>query len=158
MKTPRRILHPTDFSPASAAALTRALDEARRSGAALVIVHVLSPIIPMVGDGYISPKAYEDLERAARQHARTQLDRLVARARAARVRVTPLLVEGSPAEQIVRVARGRRADMIVMGTHGRTGLARLFMGSVAERVIGTASCPVLTVHGTGRRARVARRR
>ena len=158
MKTPRRILHPTDFSPASAAAFARALDEARTSGAELILVHVLSPIIPMVGDGYISPKAYEDLDRAARQHSRKELDLLAARARAPRVRITPVLVEGSPADQIVRVARARRADLIVMGTHGRTGLDRLFMCSVAERVIGTASCPVLTVHGTGRRARATRRR
>jgi nucleotide-binding universal stress UspA family protein len=147
MEKPSRILHPTDFSPASAGAFARALDEARTSDAELLVVHVLAPVVPMVGDGYISPKAYEDLDRAARQHAQKQLDRLVARARKAGIRATPVLLEGSAAEQIVRAARSKRADVIVMGTHGRTGLARLFMGSVAERVIGTAPCPVLTVHG-----------
>ena len=158
MKKPRRVLHPTDFSPASAGARARAVDEARANRAELIVLHVLSPIIPMVGDGYISPKAYEDLDRASRQHATRELARIVERARKAGVRATPLLLEGSPADQIARAARMKRADVLVMGTHGRTGLARLFMGSVAERVIGTAPCPVLTVHGTGRRARGARRR
>ncbi|MGH2628444.1 MAG: universal stress protein, partial [Anaerolineales bacterium] len=55
-----------------------------------------------------------------------------------------MLLEGTPADRIVRAARSRRADLIVMGTHGRGGLAKLFLGSVAERVVATARCPVLT--------------
>jgi nucleotide-binding universal stress UspA family protein len=56
-----------------------------------------------------------------------------------------LLLEGTPADRIVRAARAHHAAVIVIGTHGRTGLARVFLGSVAERVVGTAPCPVLTV-------------
>ncbi|MGH7393607.1 MAG: universal stress protein, partial [Candidatus Rokuibacteriota bacterium] len=61
------------------------------------------------------------------------------------VRGRTLLLEGSTHDQIVRAAKSRRADLIVMGTHGRGGIAELFLGSVAERVIGSARCPVLTV-------------
>ena len=71
----------------------------------------------------------------------------MAKAKAGRVRSRGLLYEGMPADAIIRAARAKRAGMIVMGTHGRTGLTRLLMGSVAERVIGTAPCPVLTVQG-----------
>jgi nucleotide-binding universal stress UspA family protein len=143
----RTIMHPTDFSPASRAALTRALEMAKANRAQLVIVHVMAPVVAMMGDGYVSPKVYDEMDAAARAHARKQLVGVLARAKRAGVRSSTLLLEGLPHEQIRRAARARRADVIVMGTHGRTGLARFFMGSVAERVIGTAPCPVLTVRG-----------
>ena len=87
------------------------------------------------------------MSRAVEQTLAAQLDKLVAKAKAAGARAQGLLLEGTAADAIVRTARSKRADLIVMGTHGRSGLARLFMGSVAERVIGTAPCPVLTVRG-----------
>ena len=61
------------------------------------------------------------------------------------MRTRGLLLEGNPAQQIVRAPKSTRTDMIVMGTHGRTGLAKLFIGSVAQRVVGTAPFPVLTI-------------
>lgn len=143
----RRIVHPSDFSPASSAAFTRAVDMAKESGAEVVIVHVLAPIAPLVADGYVSGKVYDDLQRSARAHGKQQLDALVARARKAGVQASGLLLEGVPYSQITRAAKSRRADMIVMGTHGRSGLAKLFLGSVAERVVATSTCPVLTVRG-----------
>ncbi|HMH48903.1 MAG TPA: universal stress protein [Candidatus Acidoferrum sp.] len=143
----RTILHPTDFSPASRAAFTHALALARQERAELVLVHVLPTAMPMVGEGYMSPQTFDDLQRSMRAQAQKQLDRLVAKAKTARVRARGLLYEGVAADAIARAARSRRAKLIVMGTHGRTGLSRLFMGSVAERVIGTAHCPVLTVRG-----------
>jgi nucleotide-binding universal stress UspA family protein len=147
MKGIRRILHPSDFSPASAAAFTRAAETAKASGAELLLVHVLSPVVPLVGDGYVSPQAYDDLQRAARAQGQKGLDALLAKAKKARVRATGLLLEGTAWDQIVRAAKSKRVDMIIMGTHGRSGLAKFFLGSVAERVIGTAPCPVLTVRG-----------
>jgi nucleotide-binding universal stress UspA family protein len=63
------------------------------------------------------------------------------------VRATGLIMEGSPYEVIARAARSRRADVLVLGTHGRTGLSRFFLGSVAARVLASAPCPVLTVRG-----------
>jgi nucleotide-binding universal stress UspA family protein len=145
----RRVLHPTDFSKASAPGFARALTEARQSRGQLYVVHVLAPVIPMsgAGEGYISPEVYEQMSESARAWAQKQMDRLLAKARAARVRVRGMLLEGVAHEQIVRAAKRVRADLIVMGTHGRTGVARFFLGSVAARVAATARCPVLTVRG-----------
>ena len=72
---------------------------------------------------------------------------MVARAQKAKARVKAVLLEGVPYDRIARVARSKRADLIVMGTHGRSGLSKFFLGSVAERVIALAPCPVLTVRG-----------
>jgi nucleotide-binding universal stress UspA family protein len=144
----RRILHPSDFSRASSAAFAKAVEMAKTNRAELLVVHVLTPVIPMMGDGYVSPKVYEEIEATARSHAQTQLDRLLAKAKQARVRVKGLLMEGGvPHEQITRAARSKRADLVVIGTHGRTGLAKFFLGSVAGRVVSSAPCPVLTVRG-----------
>jgi nucleotide-binding universal stress UspA family protein len=143
----RRILHPSDFSRASAGAFARALEMAKRDGAELLIVHVRSSMVPLGGDGYMSAKAYEEIEASARAHARKELDRLVARARKAGVRTVGLLLEGVAHERIVAAARSRRAGLIVMGTHGRTGLKKVLLGSVAGRVVSLAACPVLTVRG-----------
>lgn len=147
----RRVLHPTDFSKASSAAFTRAIAEARQRKGELVLVHVLAPVIPLAGagEGYISPSVYEQMSKSARAWAQKQLDRLLAKAKAARVRTRGVLLEGLAHEQIVRAARRFGADVIVMGTHGRTGVARFFLGSVAARVAATAPCPVLTVRGRG---------
>lgn len=148
MKTVRRILHPSDFSRASGAAFMKSIETAKDSEAELLILHVLSTAaIPVAPEGYMSPKAYEELYASARNWAQKQLDALVAKARRAGVRATGLLLDGVPYDQIVRAARGKRADLIVIGTHGRTGLAKLFLGSVAARVVATAPCPVLTVRG-----------
>jgi nucleotide-binding universal stress UspA family protein len=145
----RRVLHPTDFSKASGAAFTRALTEARQNRSELLLVHVLAPVMLAAGAGeaYVSPSVYEQLDKSARAWAQKQMDRLVAKAKAARVRARSMILEGIAHEQIVRTAKRQGADVIVMGTHGRTGVARFFLGSVAARVAATAPCPVLTVRG-----------
>jgi nucleotide-binding universal stress UspA family protein len=79
--------------------------------------------------------------------ARLNLERMLVRAKRAEVPAADVLLEGSPAEKIVQLAEKRRAGLIVMGTRGRTGLKKLLLGSVAERVIGLAPCPVLTIRG-----------
>jgi nucleotide-binding universal stress UspA family protein len=143
----RRILHPTDFSRASGAAFAKGLALAKENRAELLLVHVLMPPTPFIVDGYVSPRTYQELEAAARQGVRRGLARLSAKAKKAGARVKAVVVEGVPYDQIARVARRKRADLIVMGTHGRTGLSRFFLGSVAERVIPLAPCPVMTVRG-----------
>ena len=143
----RRILHPSDFSSASRAAFKKAVAMAKADRAELLLAHVLAFPTPILSDGYVSPKIYDDLSRSMRADGQQQLDKLIAKAKAAGVRASGLLLEGMPSDAINRAARGKRADVIVIGTHGRTGLARLFMGSVAERVVGGATCPVLTVRG-----------
>ena len=108
---------------------------------------MLSPPAPLVADAYVTPNVWDTLLRSQRASAQRRLDTLVAKARRARVRARGLLAEGVAADRIVRTARGRRASLIVVGTHGRTGAARFFLGSVAGRVVATAHCPVLTVRG-----------
>ena len=143
----RRILHPTDFSAPSNAAFKKAIEMAKASRAELLIVHVINPIIPVAGEGYVSPKMYEDLAASTRAWARKQLDRLLVQAKKSGVRAKGMLAEGAAHEQIARIAKTKRADLVVMGTHGRSGFAKLFLGSVAGRVVAAAPCPVLTVKG-----------
>lgn len=142
----RPIVYPTDFSPASRPAFAAAIAMAKATHSALVLVHVLNPSMPPVmADEYISPPTYARFREVSRRWARGRLARLAARARAARVRAASIIREGAEADQIVRLARSRRASMIVMGTHGRSGVKRVAFGSVAARVLRLARCPVLTV-------------
>jgi nucleotide-binding universal stress UspA family protein len=145
MRTVRRIVHPSDFSPASRPAFRKAVELARTYRAQLFVVHVL-PMLPVIPDAYVPPSVWDDLERGQRSTAQRQLGRLVARAKAAGVRASGALLDlGVTHEQIVRFARARRADLIVMGTHGRSGLTKALLGSVASRVLTTSRCPVVTV-------------
>jgi nucleotide-binding universal stress UspA family protein len=143
----RRILHPTDFSRASTPAFKRAVEMAKANRSELVVAHVLVPAMPIMGDGYVSPQVYEDMDAAARSAAQKQLRKLVDRAKQAGVRVKGLLLDGVAHERIARAARAQKADLVVIGTHGRTGFAKLFLGSVASRVLAVSPCPVLTVRG-----------
>jgi len=146
MRRIRRILHATDFSRASTTALTWAVDMAKANRARLTVVHVMAPpSLALPGEGYVSPALYESLESSARAQANKRLAKVVARAKTAGVRANVLLLEGVPHERIARSAR--RADLLVIGTHGRSGLAKLFLGSVASRLVTLAPCPVLTVRG-----------
>jgi len=147
MKPMRNILVATDFSSASRPAFRRALELARANSSALWIAHVEAPPGPLSSDGYVVPRIYEEMELAIRTDAQKRLRSMLTRARKLGVRARAVLLKGAPHEAIVRAARGHRADMVVMGTHGRTGVARLFVGSVAARVVAAATCPVLTVRG-----------
>ena len=145
----RTIVHPTDFSRASKPAFRRAVEMAKDNRAELLVVHVLAPAAPiMTGDGYVSPKVYEDMEAAARAGAQKQLGGLAEQAKRSGARARAILLEGVAHERIAQAARSRKADLVVIGTHGRTGFARFFLGSVASRVLATAPCPVMTVRGS----------
>lgn len=143
----RCIMHPSDFSPASRAAFAKAVLMAKQARAELLVVHALSIVMPVPGDGYISPKVYDEIAASSRAWAQKRIDRLLVKARAAGVRARGMLMEGVPHEQIIRAAKSKRAALLVLGTHGRSGLAKLFIGSVAARVVAAAPCPVLTVRG-----------
>jgi len=132
------VLHPTDFSERSQNALRLACALARDYCARLVVLHAAMPPTVVYGEGALPL----DPEIAYRE-AHEELNRLAIPNND--VRAERRFEEGDPAGTILRVARELPADLIVMGTHGRTGLARLLMGSVAERVMRKASCPVLTV-------------
>ena len=149
MKVFRRILHATDFSSASRPALDKAIALAGQNRATLQIVHVMSPLVlPAGGDfAFMPAETYEAIDQQARQHTQKELAKLLARARKAGVRATAAVLEGSPHEQVPRAARRARADLLVIGTHGRTGVSKLLRGSVAERLVRFSPCPVLTVRG-----------
>jgi nucleotide-binding universal stress UspA family protein len=120
---------------------------AKADRAQLLIVHVLAPPLPIAGEGYISPSVYEDLEASSQKYAQKRLSALQAKARKAGARAATLLLEGVAHEQIIRAAKSKKADLIVMGTHGHTGIVKFFVGSIASRVVAGAPCPVLTVRG-----------
>ena len=143
----KRITYATDLSPASLAAFPHALGLARLIGAELTILHVLPSVLPPFSDGgYVPQEIWDQIDAGMRAEAGREMDRLLAQAVDAGVRATVSLVEtGVTADQIVRAAEEAKTDLLVLGTHGRTGVARFVLGSVAARVVATASCPVLTV-------------
>lgn len=147
MKVFRRILHATDFSRASGPAFARAVSLARATGAELLIAHVLPSVGPIGAEGYVPARMYVEMEAAVRRGAEKRLNSLLERAGKARVRPKGLLLDGVAHEEIAAAAKARKVDLVVVGTQGRTGLARMFLGSVAARVISTSPCPVLAVRG-----------
>jgi nucleotide-binding universal stress UspA family protein len=147
-----RVMYASDFSRASLAALPHAIDIAKASDAELLILHVVpSPLPdPVFGEvSYIDQPAWDRLLAEARDQAHKELEPLLLSAREAGVQTIFFIVFGvagvSAADQIVRAAIDKKVDMLVLGTHGRTGIAKFFLGSVAARVVATAPCPVLTV-------------
>ena len=150
----KRIVHATDFSRASRPALALALDLARAFEAELILCHAYQAVTPMgAGEAYVSPQLLQQMWTAAEQGARRNLARLERSTQGSRVRTKTLLVDGPAADAIVRAAQRKRADLLVVGTHGRTGVRRLLIGSVAERVVRTAMCPVVTVAARRTRTR-----
>lgn len=141
----RRILFASDFSKASRKAFATAVRTAKRAHASLSIVHVLAPFLPVGPDQYVGPETWEEIEKRARKWATQHLRSLATKATADGVRATTTLVEGTPAREITRLAKKTHADLLIIGTHGRTGLAKLFLGSVANQIVATAPCPVMTV-------------
>ena len=143
----RRILFASDFSKASAKAFITTVALAKATHADMTILHVLVPFTPLVPEQYIGGTTLDQLNADAQRWGQQQLARLTAKAKNGGLRAGGLTMTGDPADQIVRAARTKRADLIVLGTHGRTGLNRFFVGSVAQRVIASAPCPVVTVRG-----------
>ena len=143
-----KILHPTDFSDCAAEAQEEASRLARVLGAELVLLHV-SVEAPLYAEGLIGVKDVRKVYEAQRKWAEETLDARAAALRDTGVTSRALVRVGVPAEEIVKAAAEEGVDMIVMGTHGRGGLSRFFLGSVADRVIRTARCPVLTVREAG---------
>jgi len=142
----RHILFASDFSKASRKAFDTAVTTAKRTHAGLSIVHVVKPFVPYP-DQYLDQETWETIDKQSHEWAQRHLDTLAAKATRAGVRANVVLADGAPAQEIPRLARRLHSDLLVMGTHGRTGLAKAFLGSVASQVIATATCPVMTVRG-----------
>lgn len=151
MKTIAKILVPVDFSEHAAIALERAADLARRFGARLHLLHAYELPGPAMTEYQISiPEPLAEQVRAA---ASVRLDALRERLEASGLEVTCELVRDGAADAVESVATSQEADLVVMGTHGHTGLQHLLLGSVAERTVRSAPCPVMTVKADAKRAR-----
>jgi nucleotide-binding universal stress UspA family protein len=142
----KRVLVATDFGEAADAALSYGRELARAFGARLDVLHVVENVLTrgFGAEGYVA--SYPDLQRDVEEAARRQLDSMLPEGDRVKLQARPiLLTSNSPAFTIAAYAAEENIDLIVMGTHGRGAIAQLLMGSVAERVVRTAPCPVLTV-------------
>jgi len=142
-----RLVVPTDFSAGSERAWAVARRLAERLGAELVLVHVLVET-PLYSEGPFTMKRARDVFDAARAWAVKTLGEWAATAAAGGLSARWVVRTGVPHEEIVGAAAQERADLVVIGTHGRGGLDRALLGSVADRVIRLAPCPVMTVRDT----------
>jgi universal stress protein A len=143
----RQILAPTDFSEFSRQAIDYAFELAQTFGAKLLLLHVIElPAYPI--EGFVPPSIGTTLSEDLERQASLDLAQVLPKAQDTKVEVIRLVVVGTPYRKIVEVAEEEKLDLIVMATHGRTGLSHLVMGSVAERVVRMAPCPVLTIRPT----------
>jgi universal stress protein A len=155
--TIKRILVPVDFSPNSLSALDYAVEFAKPFKASVAVLFVVEPIAYAMPDFAGGAAVIGGLLDQQQRSARTQLRRLEERYAKRRIALRALLQTGSAYQAIADTAKQTKADLIVMGTHGRTGLSHLLLGSVAERVVRAATCPVLTLHPGHRRRRTSTR-
>ena len=142
----RSILLPTDFSECGNFARSYAASLARKFGASIIAVHVIEPMVPTVGySGMTEPLPIADIADQLETSAERELPRIAEGEECAGLEIEEVIVHGEAAAEIVRVAKERNADLIVLSSHGRTGLGRILFGSTAEAVVRHASCPVLVV-------------
>ena len=151
----RDVLVPVDFEPASYHALAHARELARAFGARLHVLHILEDTFALPAGTEGSVSGFPHLRRQSEEDARDRLNELLTdEDRHADANVVALIA-ASPSAGIVGYATEMQADLIVMGTHGRTGKPSGVIGSVAEQVVRTAECPVLTVRRTASERRVS---
>ena len=149
MKQIKKILCPIDFSEPSEAALSTAVDLAEHYAAEVVLMHAVNEIDPMPAPSYtLTPQMVEQIPQLMEQmkeNATRALEALVKQYIGSRVRTDVRVTTGVAARSIVDIAAGEHMDLIVIATHGRSGIKGILFGSVAEKVVRTAECPVLTV-------------
>jgi nucleotide-binding universal stress UspA family protein len=142
----RSILLPTDFSECGNYALSYAAPLARMFGASMICVHVIEPMVPTLGySGMTEPLPIADIADQLEDSAERELPKIAECEECAGLEIEELIVHGEAASEIVRVAKDRKVDLIVVSSHGRTGLGRILFGSTAEAVVRHAPCPVLVV-------------
>jgi nucleotide-binding universal stress UspA family protein len=138
----KKIVCPTDFSDGSSLALKEATEMALHFGAEVYVIHIVEPLPPMTEPGLYMPQ--EELHADAEETLQTIAELL----RAKGVRTQTAVGDGEPAAEIVRMAEKLGADLIVIATHGNTGWRHLAFGSVTEKVVRLATCPVMTIRKT----------
>jgi nucleotide-binding universal stress UspA family protein len=139
----KKILAPTDFSDSARAAVDRAIDLAKTLGAEVYLLHVCPLLMYAIGPDVVPDDP--DFERKLKAGLEEKLEALAAEVRDRGVPVHTLMADGNPAHEVAEVAAREGFDMVVMSTHGRSGLAHLTLGSVAERTVRHSQVPVLTV-------------
>lgn len=148
MRTIKKILAPTDFSESARESIAYAVDLAEKFGASVTLLHAYQTPAYLLPEGSIlagSDLIVDIMNRAADALADARIE---VQGKAPKVAIDTLLVEGLPFVQVVNAAADGNYDLIVMGTHGRTGIRHVLLGSVAERVVRRAPCPVLTVRSS----------
>jgi nucleotide-binding universal stress UspA family protein len=151
----RRILVGTDFTAASTPALEQGLKLAKQNHAELLIAHSSTEPASL---SFMNADSYDTWEKQCRTEAEQKIGAIINEARKEGVKAHMLELSGLADDAIVESAERLAVDLIVLGTHGRRGVARLIWGSVAARVIARARCPVLTVHASRREHKLARLR
>lgn len=141
----RKVLCPVDFSPSSDHALEYAVAFAGAHRAELLLVHVVHPLAYGVGAEGVAVDAGMQLLKEMETSCADRLHEVAESVKGGCPSVSEFVVTGVPFLEIIQLAKAQNADLIVMGTHGRSGLAHMLIGSVAERVVRKAPCPVLTV-------------
>jgi nucleotide-binding universal stress UspA family protein len=141
----RSILAPTDFSEHAAKAVKYACLLAERLGAELHLLHVLSDIVPAGPDPMLTPVLPPEFYVETRQQSEQALGKVLEPDWGRPAAVKTCVTWGEPVEEIVTYASEHPIDLIVVATHGRTGLSHVLLGSVAERIVREAPCPVLTI-------------
>ena len=145
----KTILFPTDFSNGARAAMDHAISLAMDYQAKLILLYVIQDI--SIAEWYIpSTLAVADLTEDMRKSASQEMDKWIAEVSAKVNDVEKMVVRGVPFVEIIKTAKEKSADLIVIGTHGRTGIDHLLFGSTAEKVVRKAACPVLTVRIAGK--------
>ena len=139
----RKILVPIDFSDCSRKALHYALPFAREFGAQIVLLHVVQAAYDYGGE--FGPVVFPELESEWRARSETELRELARKELGEEIESQVVVRAGQPSAEIVEVARALETDLIIISTHGRTGLKHVLLGSQAENVVRHAPCPVLTV-------------
>ena len=144
--TAQHILVPTDFSEYADSALDYAIELAKVLQARLIVLYVFHLSSLTLGEA--PPAVLDDTLAAMETNAQHQVQMALARVQEAGLQGDSMIVEGIPFQVIIETAESQDIDLIVMGTHGRTGLTHALMGSVAEKVVRLAPCPVLVTRGT----------
>lgn len=155
----KKILCPTDFSKPSYEALKMANELALKFGARLYLLHVTAPVPIITATGTpmtagIGPSEFnvpfyqQELKTSAEEKLRELIKRKISK----KLKVQPLVMHGNAADEIVRTAKKEKIGLIVIATHGETGFRHFIFGSVAEKVVRLAPCPVLTIRSRGKRS------
>lgn len=155
MRKIQEIVCPIDFSRPSNAALKAAISLARQYKAELILVSIVEPLVTGL---MLSVYTYQQYVNRLKKAAREQLKAMITKHVPKGMKASAVVKTGEPADEIVRTTKAQHADLIVIATHGRRGWGHLIFGSVAEKVIRLAPCPVLVIHPPKKRKAAKKKR